>query len=140
MSQITIPIPFDWPQIATGTPYAPAAFAFVQNGLGYTNELVASKVANEYELDEFERHVNGQQLFMGLRDCAIHWFGLLAPVVLRHWGIHRTEDFGAIVFKMVSLELLRTSPQDCEDDFRSVFQFDDAFHHSELADRIGSNL
>lgn len=140
MSQITIPIPFDWPQIATGTPYAPAAFAFVQNGLGYTNELVASKVANEYELDEFERHVNGQQLCMGLRDFAIHCFGLLAPVVLRHWGIHRTEDFGAIVFKMVSLELLRTSPQDCEDDFRSVFQFDDAFHHSELADRIGSNL
>ena len=140
MSQVTIPIPFDWPQIACGTPYSPAAFAFVQSGLGYTNELFNLRTTHAFELDEFEQHVNGQQLCMGLRDFAIHRFGLLAPVVLRHWGIQRTEDFGAIVFRMVSLELLRTSPQDSEEDFRSVFQFDEAFHHSELTERIGSNL
>lgn len=140
MSQVTIPIPFDWTQIATGTPYSPAAFAFVQHGLGYTSELFAMRTTNQFELDEFEQHVSGQQLCMGLRDFAIDRFGLLAPVVLRQWGIHRTEDFGAIVFRMVELELLRTSPQDSTDDFRSVFQFDDAFHHGELADCIGSNL
>ena len=140
MSQVTIPIPFDWTQIATGTPYSPAAFAFVQHGLGYTSELFAMRTTNQFELDEFEQHVSGQQLCMGLRDFAIDRFGLLAPVVLRQWGIHRTEDFGAIVFRMVELDLLRTSPQDSTDDFRSVFQFDDAFHHGELADCIGSNL
>jgi|TARA_B110000196_G_scaffold203903_1_gene174716 uncharacterized repeat protein (TIGR04138 family) len=140
MSQVTIPIPFNWTQIATGTPYSPAAFAFVQHGLGYTSELFAMRTTNQFELDEFEQHVSGQQLCMGLRDFAIDRFGLLAPVVLRQWGIHRTEDFGAIVFRMVELELLRTSPQDSTDDFRSVFQFDDAFHHGELADCIGSNL
>jgi uncharacterized repeat protein (TIGR04138 family) len=140
MSQVTIPIPFNWTQIATGTPYSPAAFAFVQHGLGYTSELFAMRTTNQFELDEFEQHVSGQQLCMGLRDFAIDRFGLLAPVVLRQGGIHRTEDFGAIVFRMVELELLRTSPQDSTDDFRSVFQFDDAFHHGELADCIGSNL
>jgi uncharacterized repeat protein (TIGR04138 family) len=140
MSQVTIPIPFNWTQIATGTPYSPAAFAFVQHGLGYTSELFAMRTTNQFELDEFEQHVSGQQLCMGLRDFAIDRFGLLAPVVLRQWGIHRTEDFGAIVFRMVELELLRTSPQDSTDDFRSVFQFDDAFNHGELADCIGSNL
>jgi uncharacterized repeat protein (TIGR04138 family) len=140
MSQLTIPIPFDWTQIATGTPYSPAAFAFVQHGLGYTSELFAMRTTSQFELDEFEQHVSGQQLCMGLRDFAIDRFGLLAPVVLRQWGIHRTEDFGAIVFHMVKLELLRTSPQDSTDDFRSVFQFDDAFHHGELVDCIGSNL
>jgi uncharacterized repeat protein (TIGR04138 family) len=140
MSQVTIPIPFNWTQIATGTPYSPAAFAFVQHGLGYTSELFAMRTTNQFELDEFEQHVSGQQLCMGLRDFAIDRFGLLAPVVLRQWGIHRTEDFGAIVFRMVELELLRTSPQDSTDDFRSVFQFDDAFHHGELVDCIGSNL
>ena len=140
MSQVTISIPFDWSQIATGTPYSPAAFAFVQHGLAYTSELFAVRTTNQFELDEFEQHVSGQQLCMGLRDFAIDRFGLLAPVVLRHWGIHRTEDFGAIVFRMVELELLRTSPQDSTDDYRSVFQFDDAFHHGELADCIGSNL
>jgi len=143
MSQVTIPIPFDWTQIASGTPYSPGAFAFVQNGLGYTTEFFATQTSSQFELDEldeFERHVSGQQLCMGLREFAIDRFGLLAPVVLRHWGIKRTEDFGAIVFRMVELELLRTSPQDSEDDFRSVFQFDEAFHRGELADCIGSNL
>jgi|TARA_B100001964_G_C14086891_1_gene532961 uncharacterized repeat protein (TIGR04138 family) len=140
MSQVTIPIPFNWTQIASGTPYSPGAFAFVQNGLGYTTEFFARQTSSQYELDEFERHVSGQQLCMGLREFAIVRFGLLAPVVLRHWGIRRTEDFGAIVFRMVELELLRTSPQDSEDDFRTVFQFDEVFHHGELADCIGSNL
>jgi uncharacterized repeat protein (TIGR04138 family) len=139
MSQITIPNPCDWTHIASGTTYAPAAFAFVQNGLGYTSEIFSTR-SHQFELDEFDHHVSGQQLCMGLRDYAIEIYGLLAPVVLRHWGIHRTDDFGAIVFRMVALELLRTSPQDSEDDFHSVFQFDEAFHHGELADCIGSNL
>ena len=139
MSQVSIPIPFDWSQIANGTKYAPAAFSFVQNGLGYTSEMFSNS-SHQFELDELDHHVSGQQLCMGLRDYAIELFGLLAPVVLRHWGIHRTDDFGAIVFRMVALELLRTSPQDSEDDFHSVFQFDEAFHHGELADCIGSNL
>jgi|TARA_Y100000294_G_C8521303_1_gene323011 uncharacterized repeat protein (TIGR04138 family) len=138
MSQITVPIPFDWTHIASGTPYSPAAFSFVQNGLGYTTEL-CNVQTHEFELDEFDRHVSGQQLCMGLRDYAIDCFGLLAPVVLRHWGINRTEDFGAIVFRMVEFELLRTSQHDSEEDFRSVFQFDDAFHSGELIDCIGSN-
>ena len=76
---------------------------------------------------------------MGLRDFAIDQFGLLAPVVLQHWGVQRTEDFGAIVFRMVELGVLRTSPQDSEEDFRAIFQFDEAFHERELADCIGSN-
>jgi uncharacterized repeat protein (TIGR04138 family) len=140
MSQVSIPIPFDWSQIANGTKYAPAAFSFVQNGLGYTSELFTTRSASKFELDELDHHVSGQQLCMGLRDFAISRFGLLAPVVLNHWGVHRTEDFGAIVFRMVDLELLRTSQQDSEDDFRSVFQFDEAFHQCELADCIGANL
>ncbi|MBT4529596.1 MAG: hypothetical protein HOC27_00180 [Phycisphaerae bacterium] len=139
MSQLTIPIPFDWTSIASGTPYAPAAFAFVQEGLGYTSEIFVSTEQDCFGLDELDRHVSGQQLCMGLRDYAIERYGLLAPVVLAHWGVHRTEDFGSLVFRMVELELLRTSPQDSEEDFRSVFQFDEAFHESELVDCIGSN-
>jgi uncharacterized repeat protein (TIGR04138 family) len=139
MSQVTIPIPFDWTTIARGTPYAPSAYAFVQNGLGYTSGIFADQNYDKYGLDELDRHVTGQQLCMGLRDFAIDQYGLLAAVVLRHWGVRRTEDFGAIVFHMVELELLRTSPQDSEDDFRAIFQFDEAFHKLELVDSIGSN-
>jgi uncharacterized repeat protein (TIGR04138 family) len=139
MSQISIPIPFNWLHIASGTRYSPAAFAFVQEGLGYTTDIFTARTSAQFELDELDQHVTGQQLCIGLRDFAISRFGLLAPVVLQHWGIQRTEDFGAIVFRMVELELLRTCPQDSENDFRSVFQFDEAFHACELAECIGSN-
>ena len=139
MSQISIPIPLDWTTIAQGTPYAPGAFAFVQDGLGYTSGIFETRGFDEYGMDELDRHVTGQQLCRGLRDYAIDQFGLLAPVVLKHWGIQRTEDFGAIVFRMVDLEVLRTSPQDSEEDFRAIFQFDEAFHERELVDCIGSN-
>ena len=140
MSQITVPIPFDWTHIASGTPYAPAAFAFVQEGLGYTSDLFTSRDKDAYELGELERHVTGQQLCMGLRDFAIERFGMLAPVVLRHWGVQRTEDFGNLVFRMVDLELLRMSSRDSEEDFRAVFDFDEAFHIRDLVQTIGSNM
>ena len=139
MSQVSISIPFDWTQIASGTPYSPGAFAFVQNGLGYTTEFFTMQSSSQYELDELDQHVSGQQLCMGLRDFAIEQFGLLAPVVLRHWGVQRTDDFGTIVFRMVDLKVFRTSPQDSEDDFRAIFHFDEAFHERELVDCIGSN-
>mgnify|MGYP001255659463 CR=1 FL=1 len=139
MSQLSIPIPLDWTTIAQGTPYAPAAFAFVQEGLGYTTGLFIEQEFASYGLDELDRHVSGQQLCMGLRDFAIEQFGFLAPVVLQHWGVHRTEDFGAIVFRLVDLEILRTSPQDSEEDFRAIFQFDEAFHKRELVESIGAN-
>ena len=137
MTQVAIP--FDWSQIATGTHYSPEAFAFLQEGLGYTSEFFTG-AQNPYELDEFARHITGQQLCMGLRDFAIEQFGILAPVVLKHWGVHRTEDFGSMVFHMVDIGLLRTSPQDSKEDFRGVFNFDEAFHQNELACTIGSNL
>ena len=139
MSQITTPIPLDWNTIAQGTPYSPLAFAFVQEGLRYTSGLFAQREFDTYGMDELDRHVTGQQLCMGLREFAIEQFGLLAPVVLRHWGVRRTEDFGTIVFRLVDLGDLRTSPQDSEDDFRAIFDFDEVFHERELADCIGSN-
>ncbi len=139
MSELALSIPLDWATIARTTPYAPAAFAFVQDGLGYTSELFQNREFDSHGFDEFDLHVSGQQLCMGLRDFAIQQYGLLAPVVLKQWGVKRTEDFGAIVFRMVELELLRTSPQDSEDDFRAIYQFDEVFHASELSDCIGSN-
>ncbi len=139
MSELALTIPLDWTSIAKTTPYAPAAFAFVQDGLGYTSEIFQNRDVDSIGFDELDLHVSGQQLCMGLRDFAIDQYGLLAPVVLKHWGVKRTEDFGAIVYRMVKLELLRTSPQDSEEDFRAIYQFDEAFHTSELTDCIGAN-
>jgi uncharacterized repeat protein (TIGR04138 family) len=76
---------------------------------------------------EVRRHVTGSELAWACRDFARQQFGLLAPVVLRHWGISRTEDLGRIVYTLVEVGLLVTQPGDSESDFEGVYQFDDAF-------------
>jgi uncharacterized repeat protein (TIGR04138 family) len=76
---------------------------------------------------EARRHVTGGELAWACRDFAQEQFGLMAPHVLQHWGITRTEDIGRIVFTLVEVELLVTQPGDQESDFEAVYQFADAF-------------
>lgn len=76
---------------------------------------------------EARRHVTGAELSWACRDFAVAQFGLLAPQVLKFWGVERTEDFGRIVFALVRAGLLSTQPNDRETDFAGVFLFDDAF-------------
>ena len=79
---------------------------------------------------EIRRHVSGPELAWACRDFAQQQFGLLAPGVLTHWGISRTEDIGRIVFTLVEVGLLVTQPGDTESDFEGVYQFADAFGDS----------
>ena len=85
-----------------------------------------------------DRHISGQQLCLGLRDHAIERYGLMAPVVLEHWNVRRTEDFGRIVFAMIEGGLMSRTDEDTMEDFRSVFHFDEAFCTTELVSRIGA--
>jgi uncharacterized repeat protein (TIGR04138 family) len=72
-------------------------------------------------------HVTGQELCEGLRELALHRWGLLATVVLDRWNIRRTLDFGELVFAMVDNGLLQTTPDDSIEDFREVYDFSRAF-------------
>jgi uncharacterized repeat protein (TIGR04138 family) len=76
---------------------------------------------------EVRRHVSGGELAWACRDFARAQFGLLAPSVLGHWGVTRTDDFGRIVFTLVDVGLLVTQPGDRESDFAAVYDFSDAF-------------
>ncbi|MCC6660454.1 MAG: hypothetical protein IT437_06165 [Phycisphaerales bacterium] len=108
--------------------YPQEAFQFVRQGLTHTSSVVHG----EGQPAEAERHVNGAQLCMGLRDFAIHQYGLLARTVLAHWGITKTEDFGRIVFALIDAGVMRKSAEDCPEDFQGVFEFDEAFSVHEL--------
>jgi uncharacterized repeat protein (TIGR04138 family) len=79
---------------------------------------------------EVRRHVSGPELAWACRDFAQQQFGLLAPGVLTHWGITRTEDIGRIVYTLVEVGLLVTQPGDSESDFEGVYQFADVFGDS----------
>ena len=104
---------------ARGGQYHERAYLFV---LG-TIEFLQSRL-------EVRRHVSGAELAWACRDFARSQFGLLAPVVLAHWGIKRTDDIGRIVFTLVEVGLLVTQPGDTESDFEAVFEFVDAFGDS----------
>jgi uncharacterized repeat protein (TIGR04138 family) len=56
----------------------------------------------------------------------------MAPVVLGHWHIKRTDDFGRIVFAMIGEGLMSKTDDDTMDDFRAVFDFDEAFSRDQL--------
>jgi len=127
---------FDWNRL-TGSagPYPVEAFHFVREGLSYAADRVHDDAAGA-ALSERDRHITGQQLCLGLRDFAIERWGLLAPVVLAHWHVRRTEDFGRIVFAMVEHGLMSKTSDDSIEDFRAVFDFDEAFATGEVMTRL----
>lgn len=120
----------DWNRVLNSAgPYPIEAFHFVREGLSFTAQQIHR---NQPHATEAERHINGQQLCMGLRDFAIQQYGFLAPVVLGHWHVHRTDDFGRIVFAMVAEGLMSKTPEDNMNDFRMVYDFSEAFSRDQL--------
>jgi uncharacterized repeat protein (TIGR04138 family) len=73
------------------------------------------------------RHLSGGELAWACRDLALEQFGMLASAVLTHWGIHTTEDFGQIVFRLIDVGLLAQQPDDRLEDFERVYEFAEVF-------------
>jgi uncharacterized repeat protein (TIGR04138 family) len=73
-----------------------------------------------------ECHVSGRELLDGIRDLALREFGLMARTVFRLWNIHRTDDFGALVFNLVEAGLMNKTDEDRPEDFQDVFDLDQA--------------
>ncbi len=59
-------------------------------------------------------------------DLARKEFGLLARLVFRQWGIHRTTDIGEIVFNLIDAGLLSKNESDCREDFESPMNLERA--------------
>jgi uncharacterized repeat protein (TIGR04138 family) len=57
--------------------------------------------------------------------------------VLAGWNVRRTDDFGRIVFAMIDAGLFSKSSRDSIDDFRGVFDFQEAFSRDRLVSAIG---
>ena len=70
-----------------------------------------------------ERHVSGQDLCEAIRCYALSQYGLLARNVFHHWGIHKTDDFGEIVFNLIDIGQMRKTDSDRREDFKNVYDF-----------------
>jgi uncharacterized repeat protein (TIGR04138 family) len=78
---------------------------------------------------EARRHITGAELSRGCRDLALERYGLMAKIVLEHWGVRSTADLGDIVFTLVDLGFLLSQPQDTREEFLAVYDLDRAFEH-----------
>ncbi|MEX2218121.1 MAG: Minf_1886 family protein [Phycisphaerales bacterium] len=120
-------VKLDWKSIRQKAgPYSHEALQFVRDGLAHAVKTLHGESGGAGGSSN-DRHVNGQQLCLGLRDYAIERYGMLARTVLARWGVNRTEDFGRIVFAMIDAGLLRRSEEDSPEAFRGVYDFDEAF-------------
>ena len=99
------------------------AYLFVREGLDFTLKLLKKHT----QTNPLQRHVSGQELLDGLRQYTLNQFGPMAKTVLEYWGIRRCEDFGELVFNMVDKGILGKTDQDSRADFRSGFDFEEAF-------------
>ena len=52
---------------------------------------------------------------------------MLAGAVLRKWNVRSTLDFGNMVYLLVENGLMHKTAEDSLEDFRDVFDFDEAF-------------
>lgn len=110
--------------------YPRDAYAFVREALDHTQKML-SKNPKKREA----RHVSPQELLGGIRDYALQQFGPMTLSVLEEWGVRRCEDFGEMVFNMVDVKLLAKTDQDTREDFKTGYDFHEAFRKPFLPTR-----
>jgi uncharacterized repeat protein (TIGR04138 family) len=110
--------------------YTLDAYVFVFEALNYAQNVLEMGVevpgTSEGEESAPERHVTGQQLCEAIRAFALDQYGFMAKDVLATWGIHKTGDFGEIVFNLIRIGQMRKTPEDSREDFEDVFDFETA--------------
>ncbi|MFT5169720.1 MAG: putative repeat protein (TIGR04138 family) [Candidatus Omnitrophota bacterium] len=96
--------------------YDPDAYHFVMEALNYTQKRFSAP-----------KHVTSAEVLQGVRELLLRKYGPLTITVLKHWGIHTTEDVGNIIFNLVENHVLTKTTEDNIDQFRNGFDFDEVF-------------
>lgn len=102
--------------------YDAGAYVFIRQALDFTLTGI-----REQEKTNSHRHVTGQELCEGIRDYTLEKYGPMASTLLNTWGIHRTEDFGQIVFNLVEYGIFGMTESDRIEDFNAVYDFEKTF-------------
>ena len=108
--------------------YHPESYEFVMEALSYTQ-----KRYKKY------KHVNGTELLVGIKTLMLQKFGPMVMHVLNYWGVKSTEDFGNIVFNLVSYRILSKDEHDHYESFKNAYDFEEVFekgYRKQLARRL----
>ncbi len=104
--------------------YSIQAYQFIFEALDYTATKLGKKFNSS---EEEERHVTGQELAEGIKQCALERFGFMTRKVFEQWGITKSEDFGEIVFNLVKSRLMGKTESDTLEDFKDIYDFEREF-------------
>ncbi|HEY1170016.1 MAG TPA: Minf_1886 family protein [Verrucomicrobiae bacterium] len=122
--------------VAKDNRYDAEAYEFLRDALDFTQKSLgrAEKTMRQREgvSGDAGNHVSGQQLLNGIRDFALQRYGPMTMMIFESWGVKRTDDFGEIVFNMVSENLLGKTENDSREDFKNVYDFDVTFRQPYL--------
>ncbi len=119
--------------LAADKRYKREAYAFVFEALRYAHDNLGFGTATPSEAvesssaegsTEGQRHLTGRELCEAIRRLALEQFGYMAMTVLHSWGVHRTGDFGNIVFNLIDIGEMSKTKHDRREDFDDVYDFE----------------
>ncbi len=114
-----------WDVVRADPRYAYEAYEFLCDAVAFTQDGLG-RCPHDDDDPEADYHVGGHELARGATNLAVREFGMMAPVVFRHWGIRTTADIGEIVFNLIKAERLSQSDRDDREDFLDLFDVTDA--------------
>jgi uncharacterized repeat protein (TIGR04138 family) len=77
------------------------------------------------------KHQTGAEFCENVRKVALNQYGMLAKIVLEHFGWKSTRDIGEFVFKLIGADLFAKTDDDKIEDFDDVFEWnEEAFEYS----------
>ncbi|MBU6171296.1 MAG: hypothetical protein KGQ87_07380 [Verrucomicrobia bacterium] len=95
--------------------FDPQAFFFVKEALDFTLQRVAGGNGSQ------ARHVSGQELLEGFRDCALEQFGPMASTLMQEWRVRCCQDVGDMVFLLIEEQVFGKQESDRREDFSGDF-------------------
>ncbi len=108
--------------VAENPRYHRDAYFFLRDALDYTVKRLGKD-----RIPRRSQHVSGPELLDGIRQFALEQFGPMVPTVFETWGLHRSGDFGEMVFLLIDSGVFGRSDSDEREDFEDIFDFEDAF-------------
>lgn len=109
------------PLLEQDSRYDRGAYHFVREALDHTQALLLRRG------EPAPRHVTGRELLEGIRSYALEQFGPMSCTVFEAWGVRTCDDFGEIVFNLISHRILSKSETDLREDFKDGYDFEEAF-------------
>lgn len=100
--------------------FAPEAYEFMFDALSFVQRKLTRQARAGADAAN-SRHVAARELVEGAKELAIRDFGYLAPVVFRLWGLHTTDDLGAVVYNLIAAGEMSQAEDDRPEDFNGLF-------------------